>query len=56
MMFLFDLGGIAILLLGVFVGTKLDKWFGSNHRHLHAIYRHLGVTSYEDAIAKINEK
>jgi hypothetical protein len=56
MFFLFDLGGIAILALGIYLGVKFDKWFGKNHHNLHVIYKQLGVTTQEDAISKINNK
>jgi len=56
MFFLLDLGGLAILLLGIYVGTKLDTWFGKNHRHLRAIYHRLGVHDQDEAMAKLNEK
>jgi hypothetical protein len=56
MFFLFDLGGIAILALGIYLGVKFDKWFGKNHRNLHAIYKHLGVYTQEDALDKIDGK
>jgi hypothetical protein len=54
MFFLLDLGGIAIFILGIVVGLKFDTWFGKNHRNLHSVYRHLGVETQEDAIAKID--
>jgi hypothetical protein len=53
MFFLLDLSGVAILILGVYLGVKFDKWFGKNHRYLHALYKHLGVGTQEEAIAKI---
>lgn len=56
-MFLFlGLSELAILAVGLFVGMKLDKWFGKNHRNLHAIYKHLDVHTQEEAIAKIDGK
>lgn len=53
MFFLMDLGGIAILFLGIYLGIKFDKWFGKNHRNLHALYALLGVHDQESAVAAI---
>lgn len=55
MFFLLDLGGVAILCLGIYLGAKFDKWFGKNHRNLRAIYHKLGVHSQDEALTKMGE-
>lgn len=56
MFFFLGMSEFCTIAVGIYVGMKIDKWFGSNHKNLHALYHKLGVDNQEDAIAAIDAK